>query len=69
MSDRIEFKLSDRNVLTISDTSDGGIVIKNSSGACIQVNEKGIVISNGKGAEIKLEGTKVDINGGALSVK
>ncbi|TAK32203.1 MAG: hypothetical protein EPO40_03285 [Myxococcaceae bacterium] len=61
-------KLSDKNVLQISDTADGGILMKNSSGAFIQVNDQGITISNGKGAEITLKGPMVDINGGALSV-
>ncbi len=67
MSESIVLKLSDKNVFTISDES-GGITIKNSSGAMIQVNDDGITITNGKGATIKLSGPTVDVNNGALSV-
>lgn len=68
MSDKIQLKLSDKNVFEITDEPGGGILIKNSSGAFIQVNDQGITISNGMGAEITLKGPKVDVNGGALSV-
>lgn len=67
MSESIVLKLSDKNVFTICDES-GGITIKNSSGAMIQVNEQGITITNGMGATIKLTGPQVDINSGALTV-
>jgi len=67
MSEAIVLKLSDKNVLQISDES-GGITIKNSSGAMIQVNEEGITITNGQGATIKLTGPQVDVNNGALTV-
>ncbi len=68
MSDQIQLKLSDKNIFQITDDANGGILLKNSSGAFIQVNDQGITISNGKGAEITLKGPKVDVNGGALSV-
>lgn len=68
MPDKIHLKLSDKNVFEITDAADGGILLKNSSGAFIQINDQGITLSNGKGAEITLKGPKVDINGGALSV-
>lgn len=66
--EKIQLKLSDQNVFEITDDASGGILLKNASGAFIQVNDQGITISNGKGAEITLKGPKVDINGGALSV-
>lgn len=67
MSDAIQLKLSDKNVLEICDDGDG-ITLKNSSGAMIRVNDSGIIITNGKGATIKLSGPSVDINSGALTV-
>jgi hypothetical protein len=67
MSEALVFKLSDKNVIEISDDGNG-ITLKNSSGAVIRVNDSGIEISNGKGASIKLTGPTVDINSGALTV-
>lgn len=67
MSESIVLKLSDKNVFTITDESDG-ITIKNASGAMIQVNDQGITITNGKGATITLKGPQVDVNSGALTV-
>jgi hypothetical protein len=69
MANKKEMKLqiSDYNVITIADEN-GGIVIKNKSGAMISVSAEGITIDNGQGAKIVLQGPKVDINDGALEV-
>ncbi len=53
----------------------GGILLKTTTGAFIAINDVGITISNGKGAmitltgaAIQIQGTPVDVNGGALTV-
>lgn len=58
-----------QTTLSISDVpGTGGILLKTSTGALIQVNDVGITISNGKGASIVLAGPSVTVNAGALVV-
>jgi uncharacterized protein involved in type VI secretion and phage assembly len=58
-----------QNMLVLSDApGTGGILLKSSSGAMIQINDTGITISNGKGAEIVMSGSTVTVNSGALVV-
>jgi uncharacterized protein involved in type VI secretion and phage assembly len=56
--------------LSISDAPgpDGGILLRSSTGAMIQINDLGIVISNGTSATIVLSGPTVNINAGALEI-
>lgn len=64
---QMKLQISDDNVIVISDGS-GGIEIRNRSGAKIVVSSEGITLDNGQGAKITLQGAKVDVNGGALTV-
>jgi uncharacterized protein involved in type VI secretion and phage assembly len=59
-----------QNTLMLSDVPGptGGILLKSTTGALIQINEIGITISNGQGATIVLAGPTVTINQGALAV-
>jgi uncharacterized protein involved in type VI secretion and phage assembly len=56
--------------LLLSDKSgsDGGLILKLSSGAKIEINSNGITISNGSGATIELTSSSVKINGTAFVV-
>ena len=45
----------------------GGIVLKNTTGAMIVINETGIHISNGKGAIITMIGPTISLNGTVLA--
>ena len=58
------------NKIVISDVPGptGGIILQINTGASIKINTLGITISNGLGASITLQGPKVDINQGALSI-
>jgi uncharacterized protein involved in type VI secretion and phage assembly len=58
------------NKIVISDVPGptGGIILQVNTGASIKINTLGITISNGLGASITLQGPKVDINQGALSI-
>jgi hypothetical protein len=69
-SPNIVLQSSGQNTFFISDLPGpaGGIVLKNSAGASIIINDTGIFIQNGKGAEISLVGPLVNINNGALTV-
>jgi len=59
-----------QNTFLISDVPGptGGIMLKNTTGAMILINELGITISNGQGAMIQMTGPTVDINAGALTI-
>lgn len=57
-----------QNTFVLSDMPANQIMLKNTTGAMILVNEAGITISNGKGATIVLAGPTVTINAGALVV-
>ena len=61
-----------QNALILSDSAPspatGGVVLKDTSGAMIVVNETGIYISNGQGAVITLIGPTIALNGTALTV-
>jgi len=60
------------NKIILSDSAPtpatGGIVLQNTSGAMLVINETGIYISNGQGATITLIGPTVAINVSALTV-
>lgn len=66
----VVLQTAQKNVITITDQpgSDGGIVLRSTSGASIAVGDAGIFISNGKGATITLVGPSVSVNNGALEV-
>ncbi|MGH7062538.1 MAG: phage baseplate assembly protein V [Stellaceae bacterium] len=66
----IVLQTTGQNALMLSDVPGptGGILLKSSSGALIQINEIGITISNGQGATIVLAGPTVTVNQGALAV-
>jgi hypothetical protein len=68
----IVLQTTGQNSLILSDSAPtpatGGIVLKNTTGAMIVVNETGIYISNGQGATITLIGPVVAINETALTV-
>jgi hypothetical protein len=59
-----------QNTFLISDVPGptGGIMLKNTTGAMILINELGITISNGQGAMIQMTGPTVNINAGALTI-
>ena len=59
-----------QNMFQISDVPGptGGIQIRTTMGAMLQITDTGIVISNGKGAMITMLGNIVDVNNGALTV-
>jgi uncharacterized protein involved in type VI secretion and phage assembly len=57
------------NGIVISDAPGGGILIQTAGGARIAVTDAGLTISNGQGATLTLQGSTVDVNGGALTVK
>ncbi len=46
----------------------GGLTLKSTSGASINVSDAGIFIKNGKGASIVMTGPSVNINNGALVI-
>ena len=54
--------------LTLSDNPGIGIILKTSQGAMIMINSTGIVISNGQGATIVMNGKSIILNEGALAV-
>ena len=59
-----------QNGLLISDVPGptGGILIKNTTGAFILINDTGIIIQNGMGASIIMQGPTVVVNQGSLIV-
>ena len=59
-----------QNGIVISDVPGptGGIMLMNTTGAMILINDVGITISNGQGAMIQMTGPSVVINEGALTV-
>lgn len=59
-----------QNSLIVSDVPGplGGILLKSTTGATIQVNDLGITIQNGQGASITMVGPTTTINAGALEV-
>jgi uncharacterized protein involved in type VI secretion and phage assembly len=60
------------NMIVLSDASptpsSGGILLQDSSGASLIINETGIYLDNGQGATITLIGTNVAINDTALTI-
>jgi len=57
------------HAVTLDDTPGvGGIILKTSDGAKIEMTSLGITIDNGKGASISMQGPKVSVNNGALDV-
>ncbi len=55
--------------IVISDMpGSGGITLKSSGGAKIEITDRGITIDNGQGAKITLNSNSVDINDGALTI-
>lgn len=69
-SPSIVLQTAGQNTLMISDVPGptGGILIKTTTGAMIQINDIGITLSNGKGATIVMTGPTVNVNAGALTV-
>ncbi len=59
----LKLHVSDDNVITVCDNS-GGILLKNSSGASIEITKDGkIVLKSAGGATLVLDGPEVKING------
>jgi uncharacterized protein involved in type VI secretion and phage assembly len=65
----ITLQTSNGNGLVISDAPGGGILIQTAGGAKISVTDNGITISTGQGATLSLQGSQVDVNSGALTIK
>lgn len=66
----IVFQTTQQTTLLISDVPGptGGLLLKNSKGAMIMVNDVGITITNGKGASITMIGNTITMNEGALTI-
>lgn len=59
-----------QNGIVVSDVPGptGGIMLKSTTGATINVNDTGIYIQNGKGASIVMIGPTITVNQGALVI-
>lgn len=69
-SPNIVLQTTGQNSIVVSDVAGtGGIMLKSTTGAMIQVSDTGITISDGKGGMITLNAGVVTINQGALVIK
>jgi uncharacterized protein involved in type VI secretion and phage assembly len=71
LSQNIVLQTALEHTIVVSDMPDltGGIMLRSSQGAVINVTNSGVLIQNGKGASILLTGSSVVINNGALVIQ